>query len=258
LIFAWEGFSLRHPDDWAPVTITGGRSEGYVRIASTGKLACQVRWKHASSAPDLSRRLETYLDRLRADARKAKGKLETHTETEPDALSYQYGGFANGRGRIFYDAATQRVFFVELTSTKADRLGTPFRDIESSFETGPERWAVLGLDFTLPGELKVERKNFLSGRTTLVLGNRGVTVEAQRWGFGEQLAAKHGLTPWSMAALEMKGAAVFEQEDRVALERTGIFPTYGLVKLQKEQNQIVTLKVKTRSPEWRPTWDWLA
>jgi hypothetical protein len=256
--FAWEAFSLDHPEDWAPVTITGARKEGYVRIASTGRLSCQVRWKESATVPDLESKLDTYLEKIRADARKAKATIDSHCDAEGDGLSYQYEGFAHGRGRIFFDQTTERVFFLEVTSTKADRLAGPFRGIEGSFRTGDERWAVLGLNVLLPGVLKVERKAFLSGRTQLVLGVRGVTVDAQRWGFGTQLVEKHGLAGWAAAALEMKNAAVLADEHRVALESPGFTPAYGLVQLQPERNQIVTIKVRTRKEQWRPSWDWLS
>ena len=258
--FAWESFSLLHPDDWAPVTITGNRKEGYVRLASTGRLSCQVRWKEADKAGNLEERLETYLGKIRADARKAKSKIETHSEPDGDGLGYQYSGYAHGKGRLFHDTKTWRVFFLEVTSTKADRLGAPFKAIEDSFETGKERWAVLGLDVMLPGYLKVEKKTFLSGRTQLILGGQGAVVDAQRWGFGEQLLAKHGFANWARAALEMEKAAVLEADAGIALELPNILrgPSYALAKLLPELNQIVSIKVRTRKPEWRPSWEWFA
>ena len=258
IAFAWEAFSLLHPDDWAPVTITGDRKEGYIRLASTGRLSCQVRWKESAKAGNLEDKLESYFGKIRTDARRAKSKLENHVEVEGDALSYQYSGFAHGKGKLFHDPVTSRVFFLEVTSTKADRLGTPFKAIEDSFETGPERWAVLGLDLRLPGQLKVEKKVFLSGRTQLILGGQRVTVDAQRWGFGEQLVAKHGFANWARAALDLRHAAATETDIGVVLELPSLLRghSYALAKLQPERNQIVTVKVRTRKEHWRPTWEW--
>jgi hypothetical protein len=242
------------------VTISGTRKEGYVRLASTGRLSCQVRWKEALKPGDLEEKLESYFGKIRADARKAKSKIETFVEADGDALSYQYSGYAHGKGRLFHDTKTWRVFFLEVTSTKADRLGTPFKAIEESFESGAERWAVLGLDLRLPGYLKVEKKTFLSGRTQLMLGGQGVVVDAQRWGFGEQLIAKHGLGNWARAALEMPKAAMLEEDTQVALEQPSLLRghSFALAKLQPDLNQIVSVKVRTRKSHWRPTWDWFA
>ncbi len=258
--FAWESFSLLHPDDWAPVTISGNRKEGYIRLASTGRLSCQVRWKEAEKAGNLEERLNNYLDKIKGDARKAKSKIETHFEASGDALSYQYSGYAHGKGKLFHDTKTWRVFFLEVTSTKSDRLGTPFKAIEDSFDTGGERWAVLGLDLRLPGYLKVEKKIFLSGRTQLMLGGKGVIIDAQRWGFGEQLLAKHGFADWARAALDMPKAAVTAGENSIVMELPSVLKgrSYALAKLQPELNQIVSVKVRTRKKEWRPSWDWFA
>ncbi len=262
LIFAWEGFSLEHPDDWAPVSISGGRKEGYLRLGSSGRLALQVRWKSAADAANLNQKLDNYLDRLRSDAKKAKQTFRADADAEAQGVAtYKYSGSAYGRGAIFFSERAQRVFFLELTSSKNDSLLPVFRQIFSSFSAGErERWAVLGIDLTLPNVLKVERKEFLSGKTTLALKGTGVTVEAQRWGFAEELVRKHGLSSWAIAALAMPKAVVKETEGGVSLFQPGVLwtaPTYALAVLQTEWNQLATLKVTTKLAEWRPQWDWL-
>lgn len=257
MIFGWEGFWFTHPEDWAPATISGDRREGYVRIASGGRIACQVRWKHAANAGDLEKRLEAYLLKLKKDSKK---DFESGTEGDGEMLRYYYSGALTGKGAIFFDEPTKRIFFIELSSTKSDRLGTPLKDILGSFGSGRERWAVFGLDVTFPAEIKPEKKIFLSGKTHLIFGRHGTTVEVQRWAFGKQLLQKHPQEAWTRAVLNLKRSQGSGDENFVELASPRPFPllnTFALSAFQEDRNQIVTIKVRSRNKLWRPQCDWL-
>ncbi|HRK22790.1 MAG TPA: hypothetical protein PLX06_13325, partial [Fimbriimonadaceae bacterium] len=88
-VFAWEGFSFTHPDDWAPVTLTGAREEGYVRLQGSGRIGCQVRWKTVKRKPDLGQALDGYFKLLERDAAKARAPLSTEREEREDGLYYR-------------------------------------------------------------------------------------------------------------------------------------------------------------------------
>ncbi len=157
------------------------------------------------------------------------------------------------------------MFFLEAVSTKADSLLSPFRAIANSFRSGNgvadrEPWAIFGLETSLPRGLRVERKEFRAGRTSLVLKGRRVVLRAERWGFGSQLVERHGLEPWARAALVMPRAEVHEEPMGLRLRQARLFPApaEALVALQAERNQIVAIVATARDPKWRPEWDWLS
>jgi hypothetical protein len=132
------------------------------------------------------------------------------------------------------------------------------RSIADSFRCGErDRWALHGLDVVLPARLKVERTVLEAGHSRLDLAAKGVSIRAERWGFGEQLVAKHGLSSWAREALALKKAQVEESENRVRLSRTGLAPTEALVELQPSRNQLTCLVVRSRKKQWRPEWDWI-
>lgn len=256
MTFGWQGFALEHPDDWAPVHLTGNRSEGYVRIASSTRLACQLRWKSTESPGDLTGRLKGYLERLERDAKKAKKPFDADIEQENGKLVYRYSGFTFGRGSIFQ--LDKRVFFLELISPKNESMLSLYRKIVESFHTeSRDRWALLGLNVLLPKELRVVKTVLEAGHTSLELSRRGISVKAERWGFGEQLIEKHGLLDWAKAIMKKRNSSAIEECCGVRLESRGIVPTTMLVARQKEQNQLIVLSVQTRKKEWRPSWDWI-
>ena len=69
--FAWHGFRLEHPDEWAPAHLAGGWREGYVRLESSSRVALHVRWQRVRSPGDLALKLVPYERRLARDAKRA-------------------------------------------------------------------------------------------------------------------------------------------------------------------------------------------
>lgn len=261
--FAWQGFILEHPRDWLPITLTGRRAEGYVRIASDRSLGIQVRWKAAKKGQDLEGRLDRYFDRLRQMAKKQKLTFTTDVESEADALQYRWVGAGQGRGAMFYSDPCGRVFFVEVTGERKDQLLPWYRRLIGGFESQDrlreaEEWSLYGLRTMIPGRPWVEKVELLSGRTTITLRTHLTRYEARRWGFAEQLLAKHKFEDWAPAALRVKGP--FEQRGQVALVTSNRlrWPVkYGLARVDFDQNQILTLRVSSLDPRVAPRWDGL-
>ena len=261
--FAWQGFQLEHPDDWAPAVLTGNRSEGYARIASPTRFALQVRWKAAAKAPELRSRLDPYLDRLSRDTLRAKGSFQRDVAEEEGSLVYRYMGLEQGRGCLFYSEPCKRVIFLEASAGRKDSLLPLYRDLMQTFRSEDpervERWAVLGLDVTLPARLEVEGRKFLTGRTQLVLRDKTVRITAERWGFGEQLVSRHGLADWARAVAEMPRAeALLEEPERAELSaKSWLKHEHLIVRLDADRNQIQWIKVQSRTGE-KAEWDWLS
>jgi len=151
-------------------------------------------------------------------------------------------------------------------STKNDSLLPTFRKLLNSFrsqqspeESSLERWALFGLDFTTPTGFELEKKLLQSGRTQLSLVCREARLEANRWGFAEQLIAKHGLEPWAKSVLRIPKAQSETSDEGVMFRIPGSLvtrPRVVLVRVQPDRNQIITLMVSSRKEKWRPSWDW--
>jgi hypothetical protein len=261
--FGWEGFELEHPDDWAPVTLHGHRREGYVRIASPTRLSLQVRWKFAKQPPNLDSRLDDYMSRLQGDARKAKAHFEGARHPAEHAILYRYRGAGQGSGAILYSSGDRRVFIFEAMSQGRDSVDAVFQRAYKSFRSTAEKtdpWALFGISLRLPAGLRVDRKTFLAGRTTLRLSQRGVKMEVDRWAFAEQLLAKHDLPQWAKSVTGMRHANVTETDYGLELHqsKTWIRPAVtALIAVQPLRNQLLVVKSASNSGKWRPSWDWI-
>lgn len=262
-LFAWYGFSFEHPDDWAPVTISGNRSEGYVRLASAGRVGCQVRWKQVKEPGDLGNRLSAYLAKLEREARRRKELFRSDIKHEPDAVTYRVTAGLQARGAIFFSKACSRVFFIEASGGRADSLLPVYRSLKSAFCSfgvdALEPWSILGLHVRLPYGLRIDRKMFVSGRTRLELSRRGVSIEVERWGFARQLIDRHGLEAWAVSALKLPRGTVETDGPGVRVQartRLGV-PIHAMVAYDEASNRLTSLKIATKKDDWMPEWDWI-
>lgn len=261
MLFGWHGFQLEHPDDWAPTTLTGNRTEGYARLASPDTLSGQVRWKTAKASTDLRAILDGYLNRLASDAKKQKITFDSDVNSQSDRIDYEWSGKGRGSGSLIYLEHCSRAFFIEASATNNRSVQGAHRSLLNSFTAGEgemDVWAVFGLAVRTPRDLVVGKHTFQSGRTRLEFRHRRGQVIAERWGFAEQILRRHSFADWAAAALEMPLGGLTEEEDGVRIFKGGLLrSTYGLAQYQRERNQLVILKVASRSEDWRPTWDWL-
>lgn len=261
LTFGWYGFRVDHPEDWAPVAVSGNRREGYVRLGSPGRLSLQIRWKSLGANPDLTLFLKDYFSRLRRDANRSRATFDAEESTDESVLTYGYRGVTFGRGQI-RQGACGRVFVLEVASTQNDSLKAPLRLATQTFESGcgAELWSVLGLRMQLPFEMEVEKREFLAGKTRLFLRSKHGSIVAERWAFADQLLRAHPMADWAKAVLATERADVMEENEGLRLRWLAMpwrIPAEALVRCDADANQLTVLSVKSRDAAWRPNWDWL-
>ena len=260
-LFAWEGFSFTHPEDWSPVSLTGARAQGYARLQGPGRTGCQVRWQKAPKKPDLELALDNYFKLLERDASRAKLKLRTERKLEDDRLVYRWVGATQGRGAILSSA--ERLFILEVVGGPSDSLLPYTNAVVESFQCDSEElecWSLFGMCVRLPSGLSPISKSLQTGRTWLTFRPRGATLEAGRYAFGAELVAKHGLEPWARAALSMRAAKAEGDDNRLALMTPPkvLKPrSKALIRLDEENNQLLIIRSTAKSPKWTPEWQWL-
>ena len=141
-LFGWQGLSLQHPDDWAPVVLSGDRRSGYARLASPRALSLQIRWALAGSE-SLDRALGRYLDRLSQDARRKRQRFSREVHEEEATLRYRYQSEVDGEGLLF-PTDDGRIAFIEALGESTTARKKAVERARASFATGGERWSVLG------------------------------------------------------------------------------------------------------------------
>lgn len=230
-----------------------------MRIASPDVLSFQVRWHPHAKHADPRRTLDAYLHRLSRDARKAKTKFSHRVDAVDGRLEYRWSGTGNGKGLVLTRASS--IYFLEASSTNNRAVQASFQDIRTSFDTfdgDQEEWAAFGLHVQLRKGLVVDRHLFQSGRTRIEWHDKLGRIIAERWGFGEQLLAKHPFEEWAASALDMPKAERSKVESGWELTQSSpLRKVHALARFDRVRNQLVTIKSIGRSLKGKASWDWL-
>jgi hypothetical protein len=121
-----------------------------------------------------------------------------------------------------------------------------------------EHWSLFGLDVKIPRGARLERHELKAGSTKLFFSAKGASITAERWGFGQQLLAKHDFADWATAIADMRTPILEVGDSRVELSQTGFLrtPVTALAMYYEDRNLIMVIRSSSRLKEWRPAWDW--
>lgn len=239
MTFGWYGWRFEHPEDWAPVLLSGDRRAGLAQIVSPDRGRVELRWSTGSPRRDP-------LDAYRKKAERAKA-----LDWRSDGEFYSYRtAEAEFSGRLL--AAGDRSALLEVSAPKLPRLS---KELLYSLEA-PERdvWAVLGMVATLPPAAAVTRRQLLAGRTTLFLRKGRSDMTLERWGLAESLLAGRDLDAW------LEGLApdlTFEEPGIRSAKRPFGREIRLVARHQPERNQLVLARSEGRDSAWRAELAWL-
>ena len=228
-----------------------------MRLASSRDLSLQVRWERAARS-STEGVLNRYLDRLSHDAKRSGRPFDRSVSGH----RYGYRGVLKGDGAVL-NTLDGRVAFLEAVGGSTSGRGRVLERALTTFTAGgEERWSILGLDFALPLPLRVERKELLSGKTSLTLSKSGVRIVAERWGLAQSLLEGRTLREWVGGRFGgewlPKCASHSEESDHFeGSRRTVVGFDRLLVRHRDATNAITMIRVRSRDERWRPRWDWL-
>lgn len=260
MTFAWQGFRLKHPEDWGPASLTGSHAAGYARLTSSGDQSIQIRWQ-GGKPRDLNLILAHYFRSLEREAKRARKVLKTLVDEEPGRLSYRWSAEAYGRGFVLERSG--RVFIVEAIGSRPGPVQNCIRQVAAGFSPEEDQemwlWSVLGLSVLLPRTFALSRHDLQAGKTTLHFERGRTTLECTRWGFAEQLLKQHALEAWSKSALNMESAQCLAEHAGFRLiHRSLAKQSSAIVAVQPDRNQLVSIKLTQFRGKEEPAWDWIA
>lgn len=246
MILGWQGFSFEHPDDWALSRVTGTRSRGFLALASSGALACHVRWEPTG---DPLKAAERYLGSLSTK----KAKVSFDLEPGEEGIRWKRTGAHHGRG-----FATQlpdgRLLLLEITGRAGDKLLPPLRTALSTL-TSQNLWSVFGLAVNLPEAYLLQKAEFLTARTRLTFRAKGATLVAERYGLATQMFGETAPEQW----LQDTFPSLPSTETPLELHRPGggLRPAEAaLAHHEPDLNQITVIHARSRRLELLPEWQW--
>lgn len=226
----WQGITLKAPDDWSLVGVSGDEKKGYFQVDGPISSVLQVKWSPAlGKRPDLMAKAREFLSSLEK-SRKRQKFSSTLKEDKRDENVVNFGWRAEqlGQGRLIYCPECDRVVIAQIVSTRDENVSGIAPLILGSLSDhrvdGWATWALYGLEFMVPRNYRIEKNVFMSGYLCLSFRNGQKTITVERWGLANTLLNEYEMEDWYRkdAQPDIKGY-------RVKLERATVNGHEGLV-----------------------------
>ena len=230
----WDGIRFTVPVDWTITAVSAGRGDGYLKVDSPGSMFMQVKWsdpsqdrsrtlmgiairsvqrfRRAPSAetevPPLRQILETFLKDTEKRARKTKlafqckVKPETkEADGERTVLHFSWSGSGKGQGKIWFCRRCRRTVIAQVVGQSGDPVSDAaaavFSDMRDHSDDGWITWGVFDLVAGVPGTLKLNSHQFMSGYLKLEFVRAGEgRVVLERWGLANVARKRFTIREW--------------------------------------------------------------
>jgi hypothetical protein len=201
-LVGWMGVTLRVPEGWSPVAVSGEGDQGYLKVVSPDTRYLELKWERPKGAVNIREARERYFERLRRAARKSRQELRIRDTAkgvgrprpaEQAPSTYGWAADLKAVGCIWHCEECGRLVIAELVGDHAADLSSAaeiFRGVRDHAEAGPDgrtwnTWALYGLAITVPDTYRVEKNVLMTGHQRLLLRSGGAVVQAERWGLAE-------------------------------------------------------------------------
>lgn len=226
----WQGITLKAPEDWSLVGVSGDDKKGYFQVDGPISSALQVKWSPAlGKKPDLMARAREFLSTLEKSRKKQKfSSTVKEDKRDENSVNFAWRAEQLGQGKLTYCPDCDRVVIAQIVSTRDDNVSGIAPMILGSLsdhgEIGWSTWALYGLEFAVPKNYKIEKNVFMSGYLCLAFKSGQKTITVERWGLANILLSENEMTEWYR-----KDALPDIQGYRVKLEQGTVQEHEGLV-----------------------------
>lgn len=221
----WQGITLKAPEDWSLVGVSGDEKKGYFRVDSPIASAIEVRWSSAmGKPPDLMAKGREFLSNLEKSCRKNRVKFSSKIREDRDSdegrVSFSWRADRLGAGLLTYCQKCDRVIIAQVVSARDENtshvLPVILGSIRDHRDDGWVDWALYGLEFAVPEGYRIEKQSLMSGYISLSFKKHAETLVVERWGLASTLLAENELKEWYRkdACPDIKGYRFdIEEED---------------------------------------------
>lgn len=215
-IFAWQGISLKIPQNWDLGAIEGEWKEGYFRLDDPEDIRLELKWRREKRKVSLENVLENYLANLKLQAKRKKltflsvkprEELTKIYLRDKEVKTFSWkSGSQDGRdsgGEIFgFVSQCNRCHAVMMIQTflREKDLGL-IPDILKTLDDHPASnftsWAVYDFMFSLPNDFTLDRCSLKSGYLEFTFSTNSAQIKIRRWGLANILLGSVQLNQWS-------------------------------------------------------------
>jgi len=211
---AWQGITVRVPEEWNIGAIGGGREEGYLRIDSSEMPRVEIKWATSKGFVDVDTIVDKYLNDLQK--KRKRGEPEVKVERDTDLVSkrrmrtkslscFSWEAESQGHGAAWYCEQCERSMIVQVMAPgneKAKQLAAEIiSDMEDHSRGGWTTWAVYGMQMQAPEDFQLAGQKLMAGLIELSFEREGEEIVAVRWGMADVALRHDSLEQWARGEL---------------------------------------------------------
>lgn len=221
-LVGWQGITLKAPEDWSLVGVSGDEKKGYFRVDSPIASAIEVKWSHVTDKSlDLMVKGREFISALEKSSRKKTKFTSDLKQDKENSVRFSWRTDRLGQGRIVHCPKCERLIIAQVVSARDENISHISPSILGSIvdhrEDGLADWALYGLEFAIPESYRIEKHSLMSGYLTLTFKDKGKLLVVERWGLANTLLNEYKLDEWYRkdALPDVKGYRVDIRQDDV-------------------------------------------
>lgn len=235
-LLAWQGFTLRVPEDWDLTGFSGSAEAGYLRIDDGEEQGIELKWatepKRAKKAPDVGVRAESYLASLERAARKKRLAFEGSVGEAPRGVlrperavvGFKWTGDRKAIGALWHCQTTRRTVIAQVLGDRSGRRGlagvaeAALASLENrDQEAGWRVWSLYDLYVELPTRFQLVSQQLMNVYLRLSLADATDRLSVEQWAVANVARRDAYLDTWveSNARGELRHARYSATEAQV-------------------------------------------
>lgn len=211
---AWQGITMKVPEDWNIGAIGGGREEGYLRIDSSEMPRVEIKWASSKGFTDVETIVDKYLNDLQK--KRKRGEPEIQVQRDIDLVSkrrmrkkslacFSWKAESQGYGAAWYCEQCERSMIAQVMAPGNERVKELATEIIGGIEDHPRggwtTWAVYGMQMQAPEDFQLTGQKLMAGLIEFSFEREGEEIVAARWGMANVALRHKSLEEWARAEL---------------------------------------------------------
>ncbi len=205
---AWQGVGLKVPRDWSMRRFDGDARKGSFALDDGELLRLQVAWEYVGKRVRFERLVERFLAKLKRRNRREKKEIECRRKVpdvkmpgrEGECFELIGGSAHAGYAMLSRCKRCDRVVALQATflpgEDREHAASELFGSLTDHSTSGMVRWAVFGLDFSVPERFAFGFSELRAGKISLGMVHRDLELIAVRVSLAELLTRDKGLDGW--------------------------------------------------------------
>lgn len=219
-LIAWQGLSMRVPENWDLTGFSGRDEAGYLRIDDGEDQALEVKWatepKKAKTAPNVEVRRESYFRSLKKTAKQKKLDLETREADAPRAArnrpewstaGFTWLGDRKAIGFVWHCTICRRVVIAQVLGARSGKGGlsavaeSALGSLRCHGDDPKWRtWALYDLITEVPSEYVLESQQLMNVYLRLTFAYKTTTrLSVEQWSLANVARRDAYLDVWLAA-----------------------------------------------------------